>query len=141
MGTTTTLALSFAVGIALFGSTIILGWLSTTYKWNENFTKWIVLPVISFVVTFLINIIVQTITCKKTEYPKIASGAILVPVFVLCGLLISLSGLIRSPIESAIPLASRLKYGSLFAIGYYVFWAGMFGEAFSGGFAQACLTK
>jgi hypothetical protein len=36
MSTTQTFGISFGMGLALFGMTMLLAWASITYNWNQN---------------------------------------------------------------------------------------------------------
>ena len=138
MATSTTLGLSLAVGLAMFSLVTILSWLSSTYGWNANLLKWFVLPVFAYGITLAINSLVQFMSCGSVTIQTIATGGLIVPGAILAGLVLTLAGIVRSPIQNAVPLAYRLQYGGVVALAYYMFWAGMFGEAFAGGFAQAC---
>lgn len=138
MATSTTLGVSLAIGLAMFGLVTILGWLSNTYGWNANLLKWFVLPILGYGITLAINSLLQVLSCGTVNMAKLATGGLVVPGAILAGLVLTLAGIVRSPIQNAVPLAYRLQYGGLVALAYYMFWAGMFGEAFAGGFAQAC---
>ena len=138
MATLTTLGVSLAVGLAMFGLVTILSWLSSIYGWNANLLKWFVLPVLAYGITLAINSLLQVMSCGTVNIQKIALGGLVVPGAILAGLVLTLAGIVRSPIQNAVPLAYRLQYGGVVALAYYMFWAGMFGEAFAGGFAQAC---
>lgn len=138
MATSTTLAVSLAVGLALFGLTVMLGWISSTYGFSANLLKWLVLPILGYGIPLGINAIIQATSCKTVEMTKLASGALSIPIAIILVLLLTLIGFVRAPIESAVPVQYKLKYAGLFAIAFYVFWAGMFGEALAGGLAQAC---
>jgi ABC-type nickel/cobalt efflux system permease component RcnA len=84
------------------------------------------------------NSFIQSITCGSVNIKQIALGSLSVPVAILLGLILSLSSFIRSPVESAFGSKERGAYGLIFAIAFWMFWAGMFGESFSAGFAQSC---
>ena len=84
------------------------------------------------------NTIIQYTSCGFVKFDKIAYNSLYVLYFILFFLGITLFGFVRAPIIAAGPSNLRIGYGGLFAIGFYMFWAGMFGEAFSGGFAQGC---
>jgi hypothetical protein len=58
--------------------------------------------------------------------------------FVVFFLLLSNIGFLQSPILSAVPQNLHFKYGYLLVLAFYMFWAGMFGEAIASGFAQGC---
>lgn len=138
MATSTTLGVSLSLGLAMFALVTVLSWLSKTYGWNANLLKWGVLPMLAYGITLAINSLIQYLSCGSVNAQKIALGGLFVPGAVLVGLVLTLAGFVRSPIEKAVPLAYRLQYGGVIALAYYCFWAAMFGEAFAGGFAQAC---
>lgn len=132
------LGLSFAMGTALFATTIILGWISMQYNWNANLLKWLILPSIGYGVALGINSATQYITCKQINIEQIAISSTTIPVAIYAFLLLTLISFIRKPIEMAVPVSYQAQYGGLFAIAFYMFWAGMFGEGLGGGFSQAC---
>jgi hypothetical protein len=138
MSTTQTLGLSFAMGSCLLGITLLLGWLSNEYKLNANLLKWLLLPTLGYCIALGLNLFMQYVSCGKVFVEQIALGSIPVLVSILIFLLLTLVGFVRAPIQSAVPLVLREKYGGILSIGFYMFWAGMFGEAISGGIAQGC---
>lgn len=138
MATSTTLGVSLSLGLAMFALVTLLSWISSTYGWNANLLKWAVLPALAYGITLAINSLIQVLSCGSVNIQRIAMSSLFVPGAVLIGLVLTLAGFIRSPIEKAVPLAYRLQYGGMIALAYYSFWAAMFGEAFAGGLAQAC---
>jgi uncharacterized MnhB-related membrane protein len=140
MGTAQNLGLSLAMGMTLFSITILLGWINTTYNINGNFLKWVVLPVLGYGIAFGINGAVHSSSCKTFNAAQVALGNLSILGAILITLLITLSSFIRSFIEVAVPPVYRNKYGGAIALGFYLFWAGMFGESIAGGFAQSCAS-
>jgi hypothetical protein len=140
MSTTTTLWISVAVGIALFTITLFIGYLHITYNLNETMLKWILLPTLGYAITLGLNTFVQSISCGKVNIQQIAMGSVMVPIAILLFLMLTLSSWVRSPVESAVPFEMRAQYAGLLAVGFYMFWAGMFGESVASGFAQSCPT-
>ena len=138
MSTTTTLWISVAIGIALLTITLLIGYLHITYKINGNLLKWIVLPTLGYLITIGLNTFIQSISCGSINIKQIAMGSLTVPIAIIFFLVLSLASWIRSPIESAIPFNLRAEYAGIIAIGFYMFWAGMFGESIASGFAQSC---
>lgn len=129
---------SLGIGLFLAATTIFLGWIGMTYNLNQQLLRWFGLPILGYGVTFGFNAGVQLLTCKSMNFGQIASASAFTPGLVLLGLFLTLSGFIRSSIEIAVPLASRIKYGPIIAIAFYMFWAGMFGGALGTGFSLAC---
>ena len=138
MSTTTTFWISIAIGTALFTITLLLGYLNITYNINANLLKWLLLPTLGYGITLGLNTFLQSTMCGKTNIQQIAMGSLTVPIAILLFLILSLSPFIRNPVESAISYPLRQKYGGLFAVGFYMFWAGMFGESIASGFAHSC---
>ena len=141
MSTTTTLWTSVAVGTVLFTITILLGFINIQYDINANFLKWIVLPTVGYLITIGFNAFIQSTVCKSINIKQIAMGSLSVPITILIFLLLSLVPFIRSPIEEAVPYKLRDKYSVLFAIAFYMFWAGMFGESVASGFSMSCASQ
>jgi len=138
MSTTQTLGVSFAMGFCLFGITILFGWASIVYRLNSSIFKWIVLPILGYCIAIGLNSIVQYASCGTVHVLNIVQGSLPVLYCIVGFLLLTLLGFVRAPIVSAVPSIYQVRYGGLFALGFYMFWAGMFGEAFAGGFAQGC---
>jgi hypothetical protein len=115
-----------------------MGWLSNTYGWNPDLLKWIIFPVISYLVAFGFNALTQVISCRTVQFPKVALLSLIVPGFILIAFLLTLLSFVRSPIEIALPLSARSQYGGMVALAFYTFWATMFGEAFSAGYMTDC---
>jgi len=76
------------------------------------------------------------VTCRSVNIKQIAMGSLSVPIAILIGLVFSLSSFIRSPIEAAFVGSHAMLY----AIAFYMFWAGMFGMSIASGFAQSCAS-
>lgn len=138
MAVAETTGISFAIGILLFATTILFGWLSFEYGLNANVLKWIGLPTFAYVVTLAFNTILQYSSCNKVEMGRVAIVSLFVPVAILLFLGLTMIGLVRAPIEAAVPLQYKLQFAGLIAVAYYMFWAGLFGESIGAGFVQSC---
>jgi hypothetical protein len=138
MSTTQTLGISFAMGLALFGLTMLLSWIHITYGWNANLLKWLLLPTLGYMTAFGMNTLLQYTTCTSVKVEQIALASAPVGIAILGGLLITLLPFIRSPITSILTGSTRSIYGGAYAVAFYMFWAGMFGEAIASGMAQSC---
>lgn len=138
MSTTQTLGISFAMGLALFGITMLLGWMHITYGWNANVLKWLLLPTLGYTISFGMNALLQYSSCTSVKVGQIALASLPVGIAVITGLLLTLLPFIRSPITSILTGSTRTLYGGAYAIAFYMFWAGMFGEAIASGMAQSC---
>lgn len=139
MTTTQTLGISLALGISLVTLTVFFGWLSVSYHGiNFNLLKWIFLPTLGYGIAIAINCALQYISCGTINISQLAIGSIPVLLSILGFLVLSLIGFVQAPIAIALPLRYQPMYGKILAVAFYMFWAGMFGEAISGGFAQGC---
>ncbi len=137
-GSTSTMMMSVGVGFALLTTTILFGYLSNTYGFSGNMLKWVLLPVVGYGITFGFNAGVQAASCGSINPKQLALGSLVVPGAILFFLLLSLMSSVRYPVEQAVPLSYKGKWAGVFAVAFYMFWAGMFGEAFAGGLAQSC---
>jgi hypothetical protein len=138
MSTEITLISSIAIGIALISIVFLLGWLKDQYALNINFLKWIVLPLIALGFSLGTNSTINFFLCKKVNISQISYGSIFVVLSVILFLGLSSIGFLQSPILSAVPQYLHSNYGYIFVLSFYMFWAGMFGEAIASGFAQSC---
>jgi hypothetical protein len=134
-----TIGVSAAMGILFFGMTMLFAWLTQTYGWSANLLKWVGLPMIAFGIALGMNAILQYTSCQSIQLFQLLKASSTVLIAVLIALMVTMAGIVRAPIESAVPLAYKLKYAGTFAIAFYMFWAGMFGEALASGFAQVCV--
>ncbi len=136
--TSSTLWISMTVGVGLVTFTLLLGWMNIQYNINGNFLKWLILPTLGYGLAFILNTFIQRTTCGSTNLAQIAKGSITVPLAMFGFLLLTLLQRIRSPVEVSVPPELRARYGGIFAIAFYMFWAGMFGESVAAGLAQSC---
>jgi hypothetical protein len=135
-------ASSLVLGSMLLATTLLLAWLSATSGYSENLLKWAVLPVLAYVYTLGLNIALQSFSCGKVQgVGAIALASLATPIFVLIAAALTLLGFVRAPITAAVPLKMKLTYGGIAAVAFYMFWAGMFGEAYVGNIAQNCPSQ
>jgi hypothetical protein len=138
MGSAQILGSSIALGLSLFATTALLGWISIKYDWNANFLKWILLPVLGYGLALAMNSILQLTSCGLVKPSQIAIGSVPIIISIFLFLTLSHFSFIRSPIENIIPSSYKASYAGILAISFYMFWAGMFGEAVGSGVAQSC---
>ena len=134
----TSLGISLGASLCLSCMIFFMGWLSNTYGWNPDLIKWVIFPVVSYLVAFGFNTLTQVVTCHTVQLQKVALVSLFVPGFILFAFLLTLLSFVRSPIEIALPLSARDQYGGMVALAFYTFWATMFGEAFSTGYMTDC---
>lgn len=136
-----TIGMGFALGTALFATTMFLGWISTKYYWNANILKWLVLPTIGFGISLGLNSALQFATCGSVNPIQIAQGSLSILGAIFLFLFLTLASFVRSPIEAVVSPKYYNQWAGIVALSYYMFWAGMLGETFAGGFAQICPKK
>jgi hypothetical protein len=138
MASLQTLGMSASLGIMLFTLTVFMGWLSMTYSMSLDGLFWIGLPALGYGIAMALNSVLQRLTCGKINPVQMATGTLIVPLVIFVFLGLTLLSIVRSPIESALSPQLRYTYGKIIPVAFYMFWAGMFGEAISSGFAQSC---
>lgn len=138
MGAEITLSASISIAIALVTTVFLMGWLKDQYALNINFLKWLILPLLSLGFAIGVNSTINYILCKKVNISQISFSSIFVLLSVLFFIGISGIGFLQTPILSAVPQYLQQRYGYLLVLAFYMFWAGMFGEAIASGFAQGC---
>jgi hypothetical protein len=138
MSSLQTLGMSAALGAILAASTIFIGWWALLYSLPINSLFWIGLPIIGYGISIGLNSIFQLSKCGKVNMIQLATGNIVVPLAILAFLGLTMLSIVRSPIDSALTPQIRYTYGKIIPIAFYMFWAGMFGEAVASGFAQSC---
>jgi hypothetical protein len=137
MATTQTFALSLGMGIMMIVLVILCNLIVNQTKVSGTLLQWIALPALAYCIALGLNAIVQLVSCGSIRIKQLAVGAVSVPAAVLGFLVLSLIPFVRAPISQILPQ----KYSEMsdyVALLFYMFWAGMFGEAMAGGLAQSC---
>jgi hypothetical protein len=138
MAMTNTIVYAGVQGLVLSLLVFILGWNTNTY--NLNFTKfvWLILPVISYLISLGLLAIVNSSACGYINLPLIATSSIFTFVAVIFFLIISYFGFFQNFIIPILPPSLQASFGTIIATSFFVFWGGMYGGAFGYGFAQSC---
>jgi hypothetical protein len=138
MAMTNTIVYSGVQGLVLSLLVFILGWNTNTY--NLNFTKfvWLILPIISYLISLGLLAIVNSSACGSVNLPLIATSSIFTFVAVIFFLIISYFGFFQNFIIPILPPSLQASFGTIIATSFFVFWGGMYGGAFGYGFAQSC---
>lgn len=136
--TATTLGMSAISGILLFASTITLGYISDEFGYSFLILMWFAMPVIAFLVASAINTLTQKTSCPEINTHKVFSNSWFNSVFVIAFLGLAWFSGVRSPIEGVLTFIQDPFTRETVAYGYYMFWAGLFGEAIGAGLAQGC---
>lgn len=138
MATGQLFGLSIAIGLSLVAAVFMFSYITKSLGFGGTPLQWVGLPIFGYVVAFGLNAAIQQLSCGSVRPGQIALVSGLIPIAIVIFLILTLSGFVRSPIVDAVPLAYRVSYGNIFALAFYMFWAGMFGEAIAGGFIQGC---
>jgi hypothetical protein len=138
MGTSNTLGYSFAEGVLIAIITLIIGWQTVSY--GANFTKfiWLILPILSYAISFGSLAIVNNFTCGSINYSLVATSSIFMFGSVVFFLGLSYFSFFQNFIVPVLPINLQYTYGPIVATAFFMFWAGMYGSAFGYGFAQSC---
>ena len=139
MATLEATLLSLAVGFVFFAGCLLFAWLSLNYGISQFMGKFIYLPMLLFGIIFGINAVLHTSNCSnKANWARVAIGTAVPIGFLYLSYLATLLGFLRGPIEDAIPLRYKLRWAGPFAVAYYAFWAGVFGESIGYGTISLC---
>jgi hypothetical protein len=138
MAMTNTIVYAGVQGLVLGLIVFIIGWNANSY--NLNFTKfvWLILPVISYLISLGLLTIVNSSACGSVNLPLIATSSIFTFVAVIFFLIISYFGFFQNFIIPILPPSLQASFGTIIATSFFVFWGGMYGGAFGYGFAQSC---
>ncbi len=136
--TVTTLGMSAISGISLFACTIAIGYLSKEFGYSFLVLLWIAMPILAFLVALAINTLTQKVSCPEINVQKVFGNSGFNSIFVLAFLGLAWFSGVRSPIEGVLTFIQDPFVKETVAYGYYMFWAGLFGEAIGAGLAQGC---
>ncbi len=105
---------------------------------HNNIIIWIVLIILSYLLSFALNTIIQLINCG-TLYPiSIAKNSTWIPVFVAIFLGLSNIGFLSWAVEGILPDMGNFNKQAI-SRGFYIFWGAMYGQLISGGLVQSCV--
>jgi hypothetical protein len=140
MPTAQTTGLSIAIGGVLVGITFLFAWI-TRYTGAPGWAmQWIALPVFGYLIAFGINSAAHITNCKdKQNIPLLALNTLSVLIAILVFNIITSFNFILLPIQNVLPVSLKMQYGKIIPFAFYMFWAGMFGEAYAAGFINGCV--
>ena len=125
-------------GYILYGFAIGFGAILATLGIIQIGFPIISVPVIAYVMAVLLNLLTQKTVCKKTNASQAFSlSAISAVIAFIVYLAATYIPVIGSPIRSLMPNSDALMQRK-FIQGFYLFWAGLYGQIVSGGFMQMC---
>ena len=138
----TTVRLSFA----LVNGLILAIVLPVSYMFYPIFTDqylplylFVLIPALSYVVSFGLNALTQYISCGTVSPAQVAAAATLNPLYVFGFALITyMLPFFQSMVSAVLPQGADETMKKSLSLSFYLLWGGLYGQVFSGGFAQAC---
>lgn len=101
-----------------------------------------VLSVVSFAVGFLLNTITQYMSCGKLNAIQLGStSAITAGITGAVVLTLYFLPFLESPVLSVLPETLTPIYKKALSQGFYILWAGLYGQLLASGFVQTCGMK
>jgi hypothetical protein len=98
-----------------------------------------VLAAVSYVLGFLLNLLIQYIGCSKLNVGQIAFNSLFGPlVSSLTFILITFVPGLTSVVSGVLPLSVSPLYQKIVSEGFFIFWAGLYAQVFASGFVQVC---
>jgi hypothetical protein len=98
-----------------------------------------VLPTISYLWGLGLNSLSQYITCSTVSMPQVALVSLISPLFVIVfSLLAYFIPFLRSPVEEVLPYSADADMKYAIGFGFYMLWAGIYGQNVSSGMVQSC---
>jgi hypothetical protein len=138
----TTVRLSFA----LVNGLILAIVLPVSYMFYPGFTDmylplflFVLIPALSYFVSFGLNALTQYISCGTVSAGQIALAASMNPVYVAgFGFAAWMLPFLQSFVSAVLPEGADETMKKSLSYSFYLLWGGIYGQVFSGGFAQAC---
>ena len=98
-----------------------------------------IIPVVSYVSGLGLNALSQYIYCNKVSIPQVALVSTFAPVFVVLFSLVAwFAPVLRSPVESILPLTADVDMRYALGFAFYLLWAGIYGQNIAAGMLQSC---
>jgi hypothetical protein len=97
------------------------------------------IPLVSFVVSVCLNALTQYISCGTVSGSQIAMASSMNPIFVFVFSLLSYwLPFLRNFVVAVLPESADETMKKSLSYAFYLLWGGIYGQTFSGGFAQSC---
>ena len=104
---------------------------------NNNLYLWITLLILSYLLSFGINALIQLVSCGSIFIGSIAKKSLWLPAFVTIFLGLSYIGFLSWAVEGSLPEMDSYTKHSI-SHGFYIFWGAFYGQLLSGGLVQSC---
>jgi hypothetical protein len=125
-------------GYILYGFAICFGALLATAGILQINFSLLVIPILAYVLAIILNILTQKTVCKKANasqaFKLSAISAVIAFIVYVAAAYIHALGL---PIRSLLPNSDPITQRKII-MGFYLFWAGVYGQIIAGGFIQGC---
>lgn len=126
-------------GYILYGFSICFGALLATAGILQIRFPLLFVPLIAYVLAVILNLLTQKTVCKKANasqaFTLSAISAVLAFFVYLAAAYVPILG---SPIRSLLPNSDPTTQRKII-MGFYLFWAGVYGQIIAGGFMQSCI--
>lgn len=97
------------------------------------------IPAISYAVSIGLNALTQYISCGTVAGEQVALASTMNPMFVLGFSLLSyFLPFLRNFVIAVLPESADETMKKSLSYAFYLLWGGIYGQTFSGGFAQSC---
>jgi hypothetical protein len=138
----TTLRAIFALVLGIILAFFVLGSFILFPATVDSMLKtilFLVLPVVSYLLSLAINTLNQYISCGSVSLAPVAIASSLTPGVVLAiSLLTYFVTFPRAIVEAALPATADLNMKKAFGFAFYTLWAGIYSQTISSGLIQAC---
>jgi hypothetical protein len=106
---------------------------------QQSFYGYLLLPGASFIIGFILNTVLQQYVCGKLNIVQISLNSLFAPALVaVFSFLLYFIPFLLTPLNDVLPNSLDLVIKSVLSKGFYMFWAGLYGQTIASGFVQAC---
>jgi hypothetical protein len=138
MASSSALGYSFTEGMILAVITLFIGWQTVSHNLSFTALIWIILPFLSYAITFASLAAINHIKCGTINFTLVGTSSIFTLGAVIFFLILSYFSFFQNFIIPVVPVNLQPAYGAIIATAFFMFWAGLYGNAFGYGFVQAC---
>ncbi len=141
LNSTIRLVFSLAHGILLLFCVFLVYIILGEYQTPSIWFLLSVLTITSFAVGLMLNAIIQYLACSKINGIQLASSSALSAGLTgAVTILLYFLPFLESPVLNVLPETLTSLYKKAISQGFYLFWAGLYGQLLASGFSQACIN-
>jgi hypothetical protein len=139
LNSTLRLVFSLAQGILLVFSTIFIYMMFGELNQPSTWFLLLLLTAVSYGVSVFLNMIIQYLACSKINAVQLMSASG-IPAGVTAAVIVALAlfPIFVTPVVGVLPEALSPLYKKAIGQGFYMFWAGLYGQLLASGFVQVC---